>query len=145
MGGIAAVVLGLAVNPQAEPDVGKRDVAELVQLESVWNESHLRNVADALNRLWADDRVVVVPKMEPLGKTDALAFLRSGRMKFLKYETSEVVVRRYGDTAVASGRLRRSRDIGGRVLEDDWRFTKVYVRQSGAWRVVSFHASEAGP
>jgi ketosteroid isomerase-like protein len=139
------LLLGLTVSPRTAPGAAGGDVAELVQLESVWNESHLRADADALDRLWADDLVVVVPRMAPLGKSDALAFLRSGRTKFSKYETSEVAIRRYGDTAVATGRLRRSRDIGGRVLEDDWRFAKVYVRQAGAWRVVAFQASDTGP
>jgi ketosteroid isomerase-like protein len=142
---IAAFVLGVALTPQAAAGVVEGDVAELVHLESVWNDSHLRGDADALDRLWADDLVVVVPKMAPLAKTEALGFLRSGRMKFSRYETSEVVVRRYGDTAVATGRLRRSREIGGRVLDDDWRFIKVYLRRAGAWRVVAFHASGAAP
>jgi len=33
----------------------------------------------------------------------------------------------------------------GKQTADDWRFTKVYVRQNGAWRVVSFHASDSPP
>jgi hypothetical protein len=63
-------------------------------------------------------------------------------MAFRRYESSEIAVRVYGESAVVTGRLLRSRDVGGRVLEDDWRFTKVYVRQAGEWRVVAFHASE---
>jgi hypothetical protein len=66
-------------------------------------------------------------------------------MKFLRYETSELGVRVYADTAVVAGRLRRSRERSGQVLEDDWRFTKVYVRTSDAWRVVAYHTSETGP
>ena len=31
----------------------------------------------------------------------------------------------------------------GRPVEDDWRFTKIYQRTAGGWRVVSFHTSEA--
>jgi hypothetical protein len=42
-----------------------------------------------------------------------------------------------------SGRLQRTRLINGKELSDDWRFTKVYVREEQQWRVVSFHASEA--
>jgi hypothetical protein len=83
--------------------------------------------------------------MTPLTKTDALSLLRSRRMKFLRYETSELGVRVYADSAVVSGRVRRSRERAGQMVEDDWRFTKVYVRTGDAWRVVAYHASEVGP
>src|SRR5262245_50061067 len=126
---------------QSKPE---SDTTELTRLESVWNEAHLRGDAEALERLWADDLVVFVPRMTPLTKAGSLAFVRGGRMPFRRYETSEVAVRVYGASAVVTGRLLRSREIGGRSMEDDWRFTKVYVRQSGAWRVVSFHASATG-
>lgn len=76
-------------------------------------------------------------------KAEALSFARSGRMKFLHYTTSNIRIRVYGDAAVVTGRLQRTRVLNGQEISDDWRFTKVYVRESPGWRVVSFHASEA--
>jgi ketosteroid isomerase-like protein len=119
------------------------DTRELDRLEKVWNEAHERGDADALGGLWSDDLEVDVPRMPVMNKADVLNFARSGRMKFLRYKTSDIRVRIYGDTAVVSGRLQRTRQINGKELSDDWRFTKVYVRQAQHWRVVSFHASEA--
>ncbi len=80
-----------------------------------------------------------------MSKAESLSFFRSGRMKFSRYETSELGVRVYADTAVVTGRVRRSRERAGQMVEDDWRFTKVYVRTAGAWSVVAYHASETGP
>ena len=141
-----AALLCTAVGAQAPaaatPD---QDLAQLTQLESRWNDAHLQGDAETLDRLWADELRVVVPRMTPLSKSEALSFFRSGRMKFLRYETSELGVQVYGDTAVVTGRVRRSRERGGQLTEDDWRFTKVYVRRAGAWRVVAYHASETGP
>jgi ketosteroid isomerase-like protein len=119
------------------------DTAELKRLEKVWNESHERGDADALNALWADDMEVAVPKMPVMQKVDVLKFARSGRMKFLHYETSDTHIRLYGDAAVVTGRLQRTRVMNGQEVSDDWRFTKTYARQAGHWKVVSFHASEA--
>jgi len=119
------------------------DTRELDRLEKVWNEAHERGDADALEGLWSDDLEVDVPRMPVMNKADVLNFARSGRMKFLRYRTSDIRVRIYGHTAVVSGRLQRTRQINGKELSDDWRFTKVYVRQAQHWRVVSFHASEA--
>ena len=120
-----------------------RDSAELTKLEQVWNEAHRHGDAEALDRLWADDLVVAVPKMKLLTRQDVLGLARSGKMRFERYETSDLRVRVYGDAAVVSGRLERTRSIGGSVINDDWLFTKVYVRREGQWRVVAFHASEA--
>lgn len=146
--GLAAIVALLCAAAQgqapaaATPD---QDLARFTQLESQWNDAHLQGDAEALDRLWADELRVVVPRMTPLSKPEALSFLRSGRMKFSRYETSELDVRVYGDAAVVTGRVRRSRERAGLMVEDDWRFTKIYMRTAGAWRVVAYHASETGP
>ena len=140
-----AFLLAGVLASQASVPAPHTDVAELTRLEAVWNDAHINRGAPALDRLWADDLVAFVPKMTPLPKQDALAFVRSGRMKFLRYESSEVAVRVYGDSAVVTGRLLRSRELGGQTMQDNWRFTKVYIRHAGQWRVVAFHASDAGP
>ena len=84
------------------------DVHELERLETVWNEAHAHGDATALERLWADDMEVAVPKMPVMTKADALKFARSGRMKFLTYRTSDIRVRLYDNAAVVTGRLQRS-------------------------------------
>lgn len=121
----------------------ENDVRELQRLETVWNEAQIRGDAATLDALWADDMEVAVPRMPVMTKTTALNFARSGRMKFLRYETSDIHVRVYGDAGVVTGRLQRSRKMNGKEIDEDWRFTKVYVRQANRWRVVAFHASEA--
>jgi len=130
-GGLAA----LPVTAQAS------DSTELVRLETVWNRAHVAGDADILDGLWAPELVVTVPAMAPMTKIESLAFVRSGAMRFQRYETSAVAVHVYGDAAVVTGRLERSRNLGGRVVVDDWHFTKVYIRRDGLWRVVAFHAS----
>jgi ketosteroid isomerase-like protein len=117
--------------------------AEFSRLEDVWNTAHRNADADALTALWADDLEVVVPRMAPMSKSEALAFLRTGRIRFERYDTSDLKARRHGEVVVITGRLQRAYTLGGNRRQDDWRFTKVYVRQAGAWRVLSFHASDA--
>ena len=119
------------------------DVRELERLEIVWNQAHEQGDAAALEALWADDVEIAVPRMAVMSKAQAVSFARSGRMKFLRYTTSEIRVRLYGGAAIVTGRLERTRAMNGREVSDDWRFTKVYIRESEKWRVVAFHASEA--
>ncbi len=109
----------------------------------MWNEAHEGWDADALEGLWSDDLEVDAPRMPVMNKADVFNLARSGRMKFLRYATSEIRIRIYGDAAAVSRRLQRTRQINGKEVSDDWRFTKVYGRQAQQWRVVSFNASEA--
>jgi hypothetical protein len=135
--------LALAQNPQSGTQPAHdSDIRELERLETVWNEAHEHGNADALEALWADDLEVAVPRMPVLTKADALKFAHSGRMKFLKYRTSDIHVRVYDSAAVVTGRLQRIRTINGQQVSDDWRFTKMYIREAGKWLVVAFHASE---
>ena len=102
------------------------DHKELERLEAEWNAAHVRGDAVALERIFADDLVMVVPGMRVMTKADSLGMFTSGRMKFERYETSETKFRTYTDTAIVIGRLRRTRVIAGATADDDWRFTKVY-------------------
>lgn len=113
------------------------------RLEKVWNDAHLGGDALALDGLWADELVVTVPKMPVFNKTQSLAIWKTGRMKFARYETSDVAYRIFGDTAVVTGALVRERKFNEKAIHEDWRFTKVYVLKEGKWRVVAWHASEA--
>lgn len=137
------VALMVVVTP-AQPAAPDADTRELLRLETVWNEAQLHGDAEALDRLWAADLEVAVPKMPVMKKAEALGFARTGRMAFQSYDTSNLRVRVYGAAAVVTGRLQRERTMGGKSLRDDWRFTKTYIKEGGAWRVVSFHASD-GP
>jgi ketosteroid isomerase-like protein len=119
------------------------DVKELYRLEGVWNDAHVKGDADTLDQLWANDLVVTVAAMPLMNKADSLAMVRSNRMPFIKYETSELNVRRFGSSAVVTGRLLRERSMNGKTITDNWRFTKTYVMVEGRWRVVAWHASPA--
>lgn len=121
------------------------DSKTLLQLEIVWNEAHLKGDTIALDKLWASDLVVTVPEMPQLNKTQSLAVWKSGKFKFTSYQTSKVKIKVYGDAAVVTGRLQRTRAIGDNQMADDWLFTKFYLRAKDGWQVVAFHASPAPP
>jgi ketosteroid isomerase-like protein len=129
-----------AAGAQADAVVGT-----LERLEADWNIAHVRGDATALGRIFADDLAVVVPGMRVLTRADAVGMFTSGQMKFDRYDTSETTFRVYDTTAIVTGRLRRTRAVAGKAVDDDWRFTKVYVRRGDRWQVVSFHASNTAP
>jgi uncharacterized protein (TIGR02246 family) len=140
-----AALLAVAAVAQNDPtpDPAAGDSKALSALEQTWNEAHLKGDTETLAKLWAKDLVVTVPNMPAFSRDQSLAVWKSGRFKFDRYETLDVRVRVFGDAAVVTGRLRRARSLGGRKVDEDWLFTKTYVRDKDGWRVVAFHASDA--
>ena len=136
-----SALLAAEAETKPAPDAATQD--ELKRLETTWNNAHVAGDAAALDSLWADELVVTVPKMPVFNKTQSLAVWRSGKMKFKKYETSDIAIRTFGETAIVTGALVRERNFMGNDMREDWRFTKVYVRRDGKWRVVAWHASDA--
>jgi ketosteroid isomerase-like protein len=134
-------ILITALLTQAPAIADAADVKELHRLEAVWNEAHVKGDADALDKLWANDIVVTVAGMPVMNKAVSLAMVRSGKMPFLKYETSDVRVTPLGTAALVTGRVQRVRSMGGKEVADDWRFTKVYAMNQGRWQVITWHAS----
>ena len=116
-------------------------IKELTRLERVWNEAYVSGDANTLDRLCADDLVVTMTDMVVLNKQSSTAILRSGKVKFERYETSDLGVHVYDNAAVVTGRLQRTRSVQGGEVNDEWRFTKVYIRRGGKWLVVAWHAS----
>lgn len=134
---IAMALNSVPVHSQQSPD----DKVELMRLEKVWNDAYLHGDANTLDQLFADDLVVTMSAMRLLDKKDSVGIIRSGRVKFRRYETSELRIQVYGDAAVVTGLLERVRDVADQNVEDQYRFTKVYVRKSSKWLVVAWHAS----
>jgi ketosteroid isomerase-like protein len=137
------ILIAVALTLLAQAIPTDADTQSLLRLERVWNDAHLHGEAGALDRLWSDDLEVIVPKMPPMTKAQVLGFAKSGRMRSQQYETSDLKVRVYGDAAVVTGRLQRTRTVNDLPVTDDWRFIKVYARHRGSWEVVAFQASEA--
>ena len=134
-------MIGTFIQTSSEKVNDSPEIAELNQLESVWNKAHIDGDADTLDRLWSDDLLVTVPNMAVMGKADSIGIWRTGRIKFKRYKTSDLRIRVYKDTAIVIGRLQRGREINGKVIDDDWQFTKVYLKRDKGWQVVAWHAS----
>ena len=138
------LTLGWAITGADSIQGNSAEVQEIQRLEAVWNEAHLRGDVPALDAICATDLTVIVPGMNPMSKADILGFWKSGRAKITQYETTDVKVVVRGRTAVATGRLARTRDFNGTVMNDRWQFTKTYANEDGRWVLVAYHASE-GP
>jgi len=141
---LIALILLTVASINAKARTNDAAIKELNRLETVWNNAHLKGDTSAMDQLWADDLFVTAPDMPPMNKEESLALWKAGKMKFDVYRTSDLRIKIYGNTAVVTGQLVRIRDATSEKFEDDWRFTKVYVRRNGRWQVVTWHGSHVG-
>lgn len=61
----------------------------------------------------------------------------SRQLRFESIDRIDSRVREYGDTAVVTGQTRMRGGYGDQAFEAHSRYTHVYVRREGAWRLAS--------
>ena len=97
--------------------------------------------AVALDRIYADDFIGVGPSGTVRTKAQVISDFTSGDLKFQSIVTDEVQVHVYANTAVETGLSTMSGQDKGRAVPRDTRFTRVWVKQEGRWRLVANHYS----
>ena len=97
--------------------------------------------AVALERIYADDFIGVGPSGTVRTKAQVISDFTAGDLKFQSITTDEVQVRVYENTAVETGLSTMVGQDKGKAVPRDTRFTRVWVRQQGRWRLVANHYS----
>ena len=97
--------------------------------------------ATALDRVYAADFIGVGPSGRVRTKPQVISDFTSGDLKFQSITTDDVQVRVYGNTAVETGRSTMIGQDKRQTVPSDTRFTRVWVKQEGRWRLVANHYS----
>ena len=97
--------------------------------------------AAALDRIYAADFMGVGPSGTVRTKPQVILDFTSGDLKFQSITTEDVQVRVYGNTTVETGRSIMNGQDKGQTVPRDTRFTRVWVKQQGGWRLVANHYS----
>ena len=119
-----------------EPD------AEIAALEAELRAAQLGADVAALDRLIADDLLFTGPDGALATKADDLAAYRDGVMRVASHEPEALRVRRVGaDVAVAALRARMTGSYAGTPFAGVARYTRVWAREDGRWRIVAGHVS----
>ena len=95
----------------------------------------------ALNRIYADDFIGIGPSGTVRTKPQVILDFTSGELKFQSITTDDVRVRVYGNTAVETGRSTMIGQDKGKAVPRDNRFTRVWIKDGGRWRLVANHYS----
>ena len=138
---LAATSIALGQKHSAKRDQ-RRNVEQVIRrLDDERIQAQVHADATALDRIYADDFVGVGPSGTVRSKPQVIADFTSGDLKFQSITTDEVQVRVYGNTAVETGRSTMIGQDKGKAVPRDNRFTRVWVKQQGRWRLVANHYS----
>ena len=119
-----------------------RSVEQVIrQLDYERIQAQIGANALALNRIYADDFIGIGPSGTVRTKAQVISDFTSADLKFQSITTDDVRVRVYGNTAVETGRSNMIGQDKGKAVPRDNRFTRVWVKQDGRWRLVANHYS----
>ena len=142
---IAVLALAAASITPGQKQSARRDQRSVEQaIRQVDDERIKAQVgadAVALDRIYADDFIGVGPSGTVRTKPQVISDFTSGELKFQSITTAEVQVRVYGNTAVETGLSTMDGQDKGKAVPRDTRFTRVWVKQHGRWRLVANHYS----
>ena len=135
----ASIALGQTQSARRDQRRSIEQVIRQLDHERIQAQIHADRVA--LDRIYADDFIGIGPSGTVRTKPQVLADFTSQDLKFQSITTDEVRIRVYGNTVVETGRSTMVGQDKGRVVPRDNRFTRVWVRRQGRWRIVANHYS----
>jgi len=138
---LTAASIALGQKQSARTDQ-RRSVEQVIrQLDHERIQAQIDADRVALDRIYADDFIGIGPSGTVRTKPQVLADFTSHDLNFQSITTAEVRIRVYGNTVVETGRSTMVGRDKGKVVPRDNRFTRVWVRRQGRWRLVANHYS----
>lgn len=114
---------------------------EIEGLEMQWRQAQLDNDVALMDRLLADDYIGISASGIIETKAEALALRRAGTLHITQLDLNDLKVRIYNDTAVVTSRADVAGTNGASDISGKYRYTRVYNKRFGQWKIVSFEAS----
>lgn len=137
--GIAVIMLAIGVNRvNASADDDKKAVAAL---DTQYQAAVEKIDAATMDRILADDFILVTGNGKTFTKADLLKEARKGTVVYEHQSDTEQTVRVWGDTAVVTAKLWEKGTQDGKPFDYTLWFSDTYVRSPTGWRYVFGQAS----
>ena len=135
------MIIGTAKQAQSSAD----DEKTVAALDTEYQAAVKNNDAATMDRILADDFVLVTGLGKTYTKADLLKEARSKRVTYERQEDSNQKVRVWGDTAVVTALLWAKGTEDGKAFDYKLWFSDTYVRTPNGWRYVFAQASTRIP
>ena len=117
------------------------DAKTVAALDTEYQAAVKNNDAATMDRILADNFVVVLGSGKEFTKADLLQFAQTRRVQYEHQEDSDQTVRVWGDTAVVTAKLWTKGMDQGKPFDFHVWFSDTYARTSDQWRYVHGQAS----
>ena len=117
------------------------DKASLAALDTEYQAAVKANDAVTMDRILADDFILVTGRGTVFTKDDLLTSARNKEVIYEHQEDTEQTVRIWGDTAVITALLWQKGTNNGKPFDDKLWFSDTYIRAPTGWRYAFGQAS----
>jgi ketosteroid isomerase-like protein len=125
--------------------MAQTDEQIVADLDTQYQDAVRRNDAATMDRILADDFVLVNGVGKTSVKSDFIGEARSGDFVYERQEDSERTVRIWGDTGVVTAKLWAKGTYKGKAFDYKVWFSDTYVRTPKGWRYVFAQVSTKLP
>lgn len=141
--GWAVAIAALTLLGQGRALAGAEDEKAVAALDTQYQAAVAKNDAAVMDRILADDFVLVTGRGKTFSKADLLGDARGASTTYEKQEEMSETqkVRVWGDTAVVTALLWIKGTREGKPIDYKLWFSDTYVRTKSGWRYVFGQAS----
>jgi ketosteroid isomerase-like protein len=123
----------------------QQEADAVAALDTEYQAAVKRNDASVMEKILADDFVLVTGSGKTYTKKDLLEEARSGRVQYEHQEELTQKVRVFGDTAVVTAKLWEKGTDSGKAFDWTIWFSDTYVKTAAGWRYVFGQSSYPPP
>ena len=125
-----------AMAPPADPKAAEAEVRKV--MEAV-KDGLSKNDADAMDKVYADNYMIVNNDGSVMTKAERLAAIRSGDIKYTSFAYTEdnIRVSADGNSAVGIFKITAKGTFKGKPMDGDSRTTAVFAKTKDGWRLMS--------
>jgi ketosteroid isomerase-like protein len=125
-------------HPHRQP---RQTVRIIERLEERWQQAELEANIAVMAEMLSDDYLGIYSDGTVATKAETMAAFKSGAIHFTEMSTSDRKIRVFGATAVVVSKAEVAGVNEGENMSGQYRYTRVYHRGNGVWKIVSFEAS----
>jgi ketosteroid isomerase-like protein len=136
----AILILPRGAGAQSAPVKSDQDI--LIELEHNWDAAFHRHDAAFIDRVLADEFIVTYDNGVRADRTIELDLAKTANENIESSTMDEFIVKEFGNTAVVWFTLHLVGPVKGQRVQNDYRFTDVFVLRDGRWQCVSSQSTK---
>jgi ketosteroid isomerase-like protein len=121
------------------------DVAALTQQAKRWDEAIVAKDRAAIQANMSDDFRQIDGSGNVETKASFVDGLLDPALSINPYTVEDFDIRIYDSVALLSGRTQMTGTYNGKPFTSHYRYIDIYVRRSGAWKIVSVQITKVQP